>query len=83
MFSAKPILGILNKNSDTAIAIIESGAGWVVEPDDFSEIAQKFNEILLLPNSKLIDIGLLGREYALAHFTKKANLPELAYHILK
>jgi glycosyltransferase involved in cell wall biosynthesis len=78
MFSAKPIFGIINRNSDTANAIIDSEAGWVVEPDDFSGIVKQFKEIVLISHSNLKEIGLSGRNYALINFSKKFNLTQLA-----
>lgn len=82
MFSAKPIFGILNKNSDTADAIIEAGCGWIVEPNNFNEIAQKFKEIISISNNKLITMGLQGREFALKNYTKNSNLSKLVECIL-
>lgn len=77
MFSAKPIIATVDHDSDTANAIREAGCGWVIEPENPAALAALMQEITTMPKEELHSMGMQGREYALKHFSKQANLAKL------
>ncbi len=77
MFSAKPIIGSLDLESDTAIAIKDSDCGLVVEPENEEKLIHAMKEMSLMSKNDLIDKGISGFEYAIEHFSKKANLQKV------
>lgn len=82
MFSAKPIIGCVDKGSDTAKAIEDSKGGWVVEPENVKSLADKMLEVSLLNNAKLKSFGTNALKYGIEHFSKSKNLPKLVDVIL-
>jgi glycosyltransferase involved in cell wall biosynthesis len=78
MFSKKPILALIDKNTDTYNAIIESNCGWVVNPDDKEEIIEQFKALAHIHQSEFIKMGLNGYQYAKENFSKHKNLNILA-----
>lgn len=74
MFSGKPVIGSVDLASDTAKCIVDSGCGWVVEPEDSDLLASQMKEVANLNNKDLEDKGLQGRKYALDDFSRKTNL---------
>lgn len=81
MFSAKPIIASVERGSDAANMILNSGCGWVVSPDDEMELASTMREVKALPGTTLAKLGELGRSYALQHLSKKENLEKLVQTI--
>ncbi len=77
MFSAKPIIGCMDADCDTANAIIESGCGWVIEPENVEKLAEQMRKVTALEVSVLEVKGKKAQEYGLAHFSKKENLNRL------
>jgi colanic acid biosynthesis glycosyl transferase WcaI len=82
MLSGRPILAAALPNSDLANLIIQSGCGWVVDPDRPDLLAEKVREIKKLESDDLNRLGQLGRSYVLQHFSKDICLPK-AINILK
>lgn len=74
MFSGKPVLGSVDLASDTAKCIIDSGCGWVVEPEDSELLAKQMKVVTGLNNEELEDKGQKGRKYAIDVFSRKTNL---------
>lgn len=77
MFSAKPIIGSMDENSDTANAIIDSGCGFIVEPEDKERLADMMSRMEAKDREELEMMGKKGQEYALEHFSKMTNLERL------
>ena len=77
MFSAKPIIGSLDLESDTARAINESGSGLVVEPENMNGLINAMRELSSMSKVDLKDKGKSGFEYAMVHFSKKSNLQKV------
>lgn len=77
LLAGRPVLAQALPGTDTARVIEEARCGWVVPPDDSAALTTKLAEICRLEKTSLDDIGARGREYALAHFTKEANLPKV------
>ena len=42
MFSAKPVIASVDEDSDTALCIVESGAGWRIAPEDVTALSVAF-----------------------------------------
>ena len=77
MFSAKPIIGSMDRDSDTANAILESRGGVIVEPENKDILAKMMTEMMAKDNKELVEMGMKGQKYALEHFSKSANLSNL------
>jgi len=77
MFSAKPIIGSLDLESDTAKAIIESGCGIVIEPENEEALINAMIKFSLISRKELVDKGKAGFEYAVVHYSKKINLQKV------
>lgn len=77
MFSAKPIIGCVDEDSDTANAINEADCGWVIEPENVEKLADTMKMVAGLKKTALEDKAKKAQEYGLAHFSKKENLNRL------
>jgi len=77
MFSAKPIIGSLDLESDTAKAIKESGCGIVVKPENEVELIKAMKNVSEWNIQTRNEKGNLGFEYAMSHFSKKKNLNKI------
>ena len=77
MFSAKPIIGCIDADSDTANAIRESGCGWVIQPENVEKLSETMRSVASLEKSYLNEKGKRARAYGLDHFSKKENLNRL------
>ena len=82
LFSAKPVLALLDDGSDTARCIREAQCGWVGEPEQVPWMKAKMAEVAALPAGELEAIGLRGRTFGLAHFGKTAGVERLASIVL-
>lgn len=81
LFSAKPVIASVDKDSDTAECVEKSGAGWLAEPEDVSNIAKVMREAFIASDANRIKMGECGREYAMRVFTKEKNLSVLSQAI--
>lgn len=77
MFSAKPIIGCVDEDSDTANAINEADCGWVIEPENVEKLADTMKMVAGINRTTLEDKAKKAQEYGLAHFSKKENLNRL------
>lgn len=82
MFSAKPIIGSMDEDCDTANAIRSANCGVIIEPERVNALAEIMKEIVVKDKTELESMGLKGQEFALAHFSKGANLKNLTEAIL-
>lgn len=77
MFSAKPIIGSLDMESDTARAINDSDCGIVVEPENEDELITAMRKAsqwdIVLREEK----GNAGFNYAILNFSRKSNLDKV------
>lgn len=78
MFSAKPVLACVDSESDTALCIKESHAGWLCEPENVVQVAEQMQKICTINKDELNNMGTEGREYALKEFSRTENLKVLA-----
>src|ERR1041385_768930 len=70
MLSAKPIIASVDAESDSAHIIRSSNCGWVIEPEQQSELSAKMREVEQADPSELSNRGERGRAYALEHLSK-------------
>ena len=77
MFSAKPIIGSMDEDSDTANAIREAHCGAIVEPENVRILADTTVRMKATNRLELETMGKKGQEYALEHLSKGANLKNL------
>lgn len=82
MFSAKPIIGCMDADSDTATAINESGGGWVIDPENASKLADTMKSVVGMSEDLLKTMGNNAQKYGLEHFSKKKNLDKLTKVIM-
>ncbi len=75
--SARPVVAAALSTSDTAMAVRDNGAGWVVEPDSADAMAAAILAASEISPERLSKIGLAGRTYALRNLTRVANLPRV------
>lgn len=81
MFSAKPIMALVDKDSEAAQIVTESQCGWVVEPENSNEIINAMRSVRYMDKRRLIEMGESGCLYATQHLTKEKNLRLLVRHI--
>lgn len=77
MFSAKPIIGCMDDDSDTANAIKDAGCGWVIEPENARLLSEKMRTVAALDAAYLKAYGEKALKYGLEHFSKSENLRKL------
>lgn len=73
MSAAKPVLGVLEKNSEARLIIEETGCGYVVEPSDYNSIETLIRNYIENKNN-LNEIGALGRKYIVENLTKDISI---------
>jgi colanic acid biosynthesis glycosyl transferase WcaI len=74
LLSGRPVIAAVLPESDTAATILESGAGWVVNPDSAELLAEAILAASVQSAECLSRMGLYGREYALKNHTRESNL---------
>ncbi len=77
MFSAKPIIGCMDADSDTANAIKDAECGWIIEPEDARLLSEKMKIVSSLDAASLKEYGEKASKYGLEHFSKRENLRKL------
>jgi glycosyltransferase involved in cell wall biosynthesis len=82
MFSAKPVLAMVDAGSDTERIIQEADCGWVGTPEDIDWLAATMKGIVEIPKEKLSALGLNGRHFGLKHFSKTRGVERLTQLVL-
>ena len=83
MFSAKPIIGSLDLESDTARTIKDANCGIVVEPENEDLLVKAMKDISSWDKKELIEKGLNGFNYAMEKFSRENNLKKIIEIISK
>ncbi len=83
MFSQKPIIACVDKDSDTADTIYSAKCGWVSPPEDKDSLIQIMRMVIDLPYNELQQKGKNGFVFGLENFSKINNLRKLANIISK
>lgn len=72
---ARPVLGVLEQESEIQMLIEEIGCGLVCEPGDYIKIEENIRWFIdHAATENLVDMGKRGREYLLKHLTKKVSI---------
>jgi glycosyltransferase involved in cell wall biosynthesis len=77
LFSAKPVIASVDKDSDTAECVEKSGAGWVIHPEDVASLSRVMQEVFCERSVVLELKGKDGFDFATKFFSKKQNLETL------
>lgn len=78
MFSGRPILACVDKDSDTASIIKDSNCGIVVDPSDQQGLVEAINAFINMPVEELNSLGSSGMEMAKKRLSKEKNLEALS-----
>lgn len=74
MAAGKPVLGVLEQDSEVDRLISESGCGVRVEPQDYAGIARSIEYLYQMDREQLKEMGLNGRSYLEKHLTKATSI---------
>jgi len=74
LLSGRPVIAAVLPESDTAAAILESGAGWVVNPDSAGLMAEAILAASEQSAESLRRMGSAGRDFALKNHMRDSNL---------
>lgn len=77
MFSKRPIIASVDLDSDSARAINEAKAGWVIEPENIDMLIDTMRDAYLTDKSELELKGQDGFNFAIKNLSKKNNLKQL------
>lgn len=77
MFSSKPIIGSLDRESDTARVIFASDCGIVVNPEDEDELIGAMKTIMAMSDGQRKRLGENGFKYAMEYLSKRSNLDKI------
>ncbi len=77
MFSKKPVLASVDAESDTAMCIRNSDAGWVALPEDVKSIAEAMKTAYSSTKDDLLKKGENGFTFALENLSRTKNLQKL------
>ena len=83
MFSKKPILACVDKESDTARSIELSGSGWIVEPENCEKLTEAMIKAVNSDNILLQEMGQKGYDFSIKYFSKSENLKKYITEINK
>lgn len=82
MLSAKPILATIDRESDTAKALVQANCGWLGNAEDIDWLAKCMAKVSSLDNVELKELGENGRNFCLKNFSKEINLKNLVKSVL-
>lgn len=78
MAAGKPVLGVVEPDSEIDRLVSESGAGIVVEPQNYESIAGAIRRFYERDPEEMKEMGLKGRRYLENHLTKETSIRK--YH---
>lgn len=74
MAAGKPILGVLEQDSEAEFLISTSHSGLVSEPQDYVHFVENIKTIYNLTNEERQEMGMRGRQYLDAYLKKELSL---------
>ncbi len=84
MAVGKPVLGVLEENSEGRMIIEETKCGLCVEPGDYPEVKKSIEYFINNADSDgIIKMGTDGRDYLEKHLTRDVSVKRYAEEILK
>jgi len=82
--AGKPILGVLEENTEIRLLIEETNGGLVSSPSDYESIENNINWFINHADSdELQDMGKRSREYLVDNLTKDISINKYKEEILK
>lgn len=83
MAAAKPVLGILEEDSEARLIIEESGCGISVAPGDYQEIQMLIRRFIDMKDDKVLkEMGQKGRVYLTEYLTKDVSIEKYREEII-
>ena len=81
---AKPVLGVLEENTEVRLLIEETKGGLVSNPEDYETLEKNINWFIQNANNKeLKDMGQRSRDYLVNNLTKDISIEKYKEEILK
>jgi glycosyltransferase involved in cell wall biosynthesis len=77
LFSAKPVIASVEKESDVANILKEANCGFVVAPEDIVSLSNEMKKVNSMEKNILKEMGNRGRLYAEKFLSKNANLKKV------
>lgn len=74
MAAGKPVLGVLEEGSEVQRLIFESGAGVVIEPQNYQGVVHAISYLRSLDPDELKAMGLKGRAYLEKNLTRDTSI---------
>lgn len=74
MAAGKPVLGVLEQDSEVQRLIFESGAGVVIEPQNYQGVVHAINYLRSMDPAELKKMGLKGRTYLEENLTRDTSI---------
>lgn len=83
MAAGKPVLGILEKDSEARLIVEESDCGMSVDPGDYEAVENLIQSFIDMRNQdQLAEMGNRGRTYLVSHLTKDVSIKKYRDEIL-
>jgi glycosyltransferase involved in cell wall biosynthesis len=83
LFSAKPVIATVDRDSDTARFVRESECGLVGDAEDLAWLVHAMKEVAQMSMEELDAIGQRSKKFGLAHFSKSYGVVRLANTIMQ
>ncbi|MGN0559371.1 MAG: glycosyltransferase family 4 protein [Acutalibacteraceae bacterium] len=84
MSAGKPVLGVLEENSEARLIIEETGCGLCCEPGDYDAVARNIEWFVENAGTQeIINMGKNGREYLVKNLTKDISVKKYIDAILE
>ena len=77
MFSAKPIIACVDRDTDVAEIIVNTDCGWITPPEDPEKLSELLMTVRKLSCEELHNKGNNGWTFAMQNFSKSQNLNKL------
>lgn len=81
MAVGRPIIGVLEKNSEAQLILKETGNGFCCEPKDYEGVKGILRNCLLYELNELNKLGYLGREKVIQSLTKSNSINKYTIEI--
>jgi glycosyltransferase involved in cell wall biosynthesis len=83
LFSAKPVIATVDRDSDTARFVREAECGLVGDAEDQAWLVYAMKEVAQMSLEELDAIGQRSKKFGLAHFSKSSGVVRLANTIMQ
>ena len=77
LFSSRPVLAIVDCESDVSKAVLLSKCGWVANANDSGDLLKVFKEILNTSHEDMVLKGRNGKDFAMRNYTSEVNLHKI------